>query len=85
MKKNKKYLKEGETYEDMLRRLYPLEHLEKEFEKIESLGYTVNARDFHCLIFKNPGGILNLIIDSDFYNDYHLNAAGAIHAFWVKE
>ena len=58
-----------------------LEHLEQEFEKITKLGYTVVATEDQCLIWKGE----DLIIDSDFHNNYYENATGAIGAFWDEE
>lgn len=68
------------NWEKHLTEKYPLDRLEDEFQKIEKLGYTVIAEEFHCLIWSGE----QLIIDADFYDDYHLNAADAIDVFWNK-
>ena len=58
---------------------YPLDKLEIFFTNIEKLGYTVHATENCCQIYDN----ITLIIDADFHeNDYHLNAAEAIEAFY---
>ena len=86
MSRRKDFMRENETYEEMLIRVYPLDRIEENLRKIEFLGYLVKAQKRHCIIFKYPGrSISDIIIDSDFYNDYHLNAAGAIHSFWHEE
>lgn len=57
---------------------YPLAVLESEFAKIEKLGYSVIASQEQCLIWFHE----DLIIDADFYDDYHSNSADAINAFY---
>ena len=61
-----------------LKILYPLERLELEFSKIEKLGYTVEANESGCQVFEGK----DFLIDADFYEDYHSNAASAIFCFW---
>lgn len=79
-----KYRKPGREWDpNKLKEMYPLESLENEFDKIEALGFEVFASEDQCLIYKIPSSqITNLIIDADFEDDYHTNAAMAIDAFW---
>lgn len=79
-----KYRKKGKEWSaDNLKKIYPLESLENEFEKIEKLGFEVFPSEYQCLIYKSPSSVItNLIIDADFYDDYHTNAASAIDSFW---
>lgn len=65
-------------YEEKIKKKYPLKNLEKEFERIEKLGYIVAATEHSCQIWKRNV----LIIDADFFDDYHTNAADAIEGFW---
>lgn len=66
---------------ETLKKKYPMEFLELEFSKIEKLGYQVNASESQCLIWDGE----KLIIDADFYDDYHSNAASAIYSFFFEK
>jgi len=83
MKRDKriKHISSREEHHEFLKKKYPLEHIDKEIENIEKLGYTVMASEYQCLIF--DGEIL--IIDSDNYNDYYLNVIEAIYAFYFEK
>jgi len=63
-----------------LKKKYPFDKLEFHFKKIEDLGYFVYPTEHSCQILLDN----NLIIDADFHDDYHLNAAEAIEAFYFK-
>lgn len=69
------------NFEEYLLKKYPLEHLEKEFAKIEKLGYEVYPSQTGCQIYLGT----KMIIDADFYNSYHLNAAHAIDGFFKNK
>jgi hypothetical protein len=68
----------GEEYIEGLKKKYPLESIERHFSEIEKQGYTVVASEDQCQIY--DGSIL--LIDSDFYDDYHSNAASALQTFY---
>lgn len=72
---------EEETeYERNIKKKYPLDKIELEFEKIEKLGYSIGVSKSDCQIYLGN----QQIIDADFSNDYHLNCAMAIDCFWNK-
>lgn len=64
---------------EQLRKKYPMESLEGHFEKIEKEGYQVSPCEYQCTIWKGT----KLIIDADEYDDFHSNAASAIHCFYI--
>ncbi len=65
--------------ENNLKEKYPLDKIELYFEKIEKLGYTIGATKDSCQIWDG----IHLFIDADDHeDDYHLNAAEAIEAFY---
>lgn len=61
---------------------YPLDQLENWFAKIEKNGYSVSADIHQCQIYDEMS---KLFIDADFFDDYHLNAAMAIHEFFYGD
>ena len=65
---------------EILKKKYPFETIEKHFENIENMGYKVVASEDQCLIWDGK----TLLIDADFYDDYHSNAADAIHGFFFE-
>lgn len=62
----------------MKTKTYTTEQIEKEFEKIEKLGYQVSTGEDGCQIW--DGTIL--MIDADFFDTYEENANDAINSFW---
>tara|TARA_R110000868_G_scaffold203969_8_gene451964 strand:- start:3466 stop:3684 length:219 start_codon:yes stop_codon:yes gene_type:complete len=56
---------------------YPFDTLESHFERIEKLGYKVYPFPDSCQIYYNN----QMIIDADFHDDFHQNAAEAIECF----
>lgn len=66
---------------EKIKKKYPIEAIELHFENIEKLGYRVEANEDQCLILDGN----KLIIEADFYDDYHSNAADAIHAFFFED
>lgn len=66
---------------EKIKKKYPIEAIELHFENIEKLGYSVSASDNECLIWDGD----KLIVEADFYDDYHSNAADAIHAFFFED
>ena len=67
-----------EGWEEFVKKEYPLDVIESEINKIEQLGYYVDATEYQCLIWDGS----KLLIDSDFFDDYHLNVASAIWSFY---
>lgn len=67
-----------EDYYSRLKDKYPLDRLELEFERIEKLGYVVATADYQCQVWRGS----RLIIDADFSDDFHENAASMIESFW---
>lgn len=65
---------------ELLKQRFPLKDIEKEFGKIMKLGYEVTTSEDGCQIYDGN----KLIIDADFYNDFHSNAASAIYAFYFE-
>lgn len=73
---------ESTDLEDKLRKKYPLHMLETYFEKIENLGYSVSMGNDSCQVYNE---LNHLIIDSDFYSDFHTNAAAMIECFFFDK
>jgi len=71
---------DSDVYAKKLRKKYPIETIEKHIEKIEQLGYIVTLTDYQCQIFDGS----TLLIDADFFEDMHTNAADAIESFYTK-
>lgn len=65
----------------MKRKFLTLEEIEREFEKIEKLGYRVGASEDSCQIWDGT----KLLIDADFQDTYQANAIDAINSFWDEE
>jgi len=68
----------SQEYYDNVKARYPMDRLEEQFERIERLGYRVATSNDGCQVWH----MNDLIIDADFSNDFHENAASMIHSFW---
>lgn len=70
---------------EVKKKKFPLEHIEKEIDKIEKFGYVITAGESGCQIWKdNTSSATNLLIDADFYDDYHSNVADALYCFYFE-
>lgn len=61
--------------------VYSFTEIDKEFEKIEKLGYTVYATEDGCQILDGE----TILIDADFKDTYEENASDAINSFWFEK
>ena len=61
-----------------MRKKYPVDSIEKHITSIERMGYSVSASERQFQIWDAT----RLIIDSDFFDDYYLNAISGIDSFY---
>lgn len=69
---------ENTEYMKSMRKKYPIDCLEKHINSIERMGYVVSASERQFQIWDGN----RLIIDSDFFDDYYLNAISGIDSFY---
>ena len=70
---------ENTDYMKTMKKRYPLNSIERHIAAIEKMGYSVSTSEYKFQVWDGT----SLLIDSDFFEDYYLNAICGIDSFYT--